>query len=399
MIICDITSHSFFIFRIAQSKFDDYYIFKLPAETNNKDNNPDEETTTETDNAFSHFSISRPMDEGIEPKIENGFDTFTDIRGDSGTRVTIKLNKAAINAGLLKQEEVLKPLFEKEFLASSYTVVLDECCTPEQRLEIIHANEKEQEDFKEVNDKESSGMKDTSEFDVDEDLEGTMLGTNNNNNNKGCSHNTVKERAKFIPIRLTLAERKMLRLVEAAMSCCEYTTDVDKPFKNSARRTHAQLKHITSVLRGMVTACDYKSGQHLLEEDNYSDYETFICQMFEIARRHKIMNPEKMRTEYGKLIYLLQDAVSPSIQPHLSFSCKGKIETVYKFLEERKGLGLLDDPLIEIATREVLAEKKTRQQISLEIRRKERAVAHLKQTYRNPRLSAEDVHQCLYSIW
>ena len=74
-----------------------------------------------------------------------------------------------------------------------------------------------------------------------------------------CS--SVKERAKYIPLRLSLGERKMLRLVEAAMTCCDYTTEVDRPFKSAARRTHAQLKGITSVLRGLVTACDYKQGQ------------------------------------------------------------------------------------------------------------------------------------------
>lgn len=64
------------------------------------------------------------------------------------------------------------------------------------------------------------------------------------------------------------------------------------------------------------------SPQELLESKDYAQFETFYRQMFEIARRHKIMNPEKMRTEYGKLIYLLQDSVSPTVQPHLSFSCK-----------------------------------------------------------------------------
>ena len=102
-----------------------------------------------------------------------------------------------------------------------------------------------------------------------------------------------------------MGERKMLRLVEATMACCDYTTEVDKPFKSSTRRTHAQLKGVTSVFRGMVTSCDYGAGQTLVKEDNYSDYAVFFQQMFEIARRHKIMNPEKMRTEYGKLIYLL----------------------------------------------------------------------------------------------
>jgi hypothetical protein len=75
------------------------------------------------------------------------------------------------------------------------------------------------------------------------------------------SHNTIKERAKYIPIRLSLGERKMLRLVESAMTCCDYTSEVDRPFKNAARRTHAQLKGVTSVLRGLVTACDYAKGQ------------------------------------------------------------------------------------------------------------------------------------------
>lgn len=383
-----------------KSKFDDYYVFKLPADgatsgtkkASEIDTAMDAATATNSSgNVFSHFSISRPMKEGTAPTIENGFDAFTDIRGDSGTRVTIKLNQAAIDAGMLKEEEVLKPMLGKFLQASPYTVVLDKCCTDEQRQEIIDASRREQEDFKQL---QTMAEENASVEDDDEDLEGVSM----SQTPELGSHNTVKERAKFIPIRLSMGERKMLRLVEAAMACCDYTTEVDKPFKSSTRRTHAQLKHITSVLRGMVTACDYAAGQTLLEEDNYSDYEKFFRQMFEIARRHKIMNPEKMRTEYGKLIYLLQDAVSPSIQPHLSFSCKGRIETVYKFLEERGGIALLDDPLIEIATREVLADKKTREQISLEIRRKERAVTHLKQNYRNQNLSSDDVHLCLYSI-
>ena len=78
---------------------------------------------------------------------------------------------------------------------------------------------------------------------------------------------------------------------------------------------------------------------------------------------------------------------------------KGEIETVYKYLEEKGGVKMLEDPLIEVATREVLAGKKSRSQISNEIRRKERAVAHLKQHYRSQHLSSENIHLCLYSIW
>lgn len=329
------------------------------------------------------------MDEGSKPTTDNGFTALTDIRGESGTRITIKLNQMAIDAGYLKEEEVLKPLLEKILEKSPYSAVLQKCCTEKEIDELIDANRREEQSIL-LDEK----LNEDFEKDIQSDVE-----LQYNENQVTDSYNSVKERAKYIPLRLSMGERKMLRLVEACMACVEYTTEIDKPYKSSTRRTHAQLKHITAVLRGMVSACDYTAGKKLLENDNYSDFELFFRQMFEIARRHKIMNPEKMRTEYGKLIYLLQDAVSPSIQPHLSFSCKGTIETVYKYLEDRNGLAVLDDKLIEIATREVLAGKKTRAQINNEIHRKERAVAHLKQNYCSSKLSSDDIHLCLYSIW
>lgn len=112
-------------------------------------------------------------------------------------------------------------------------------------------------------------------------------------------YSSVKERSKYIPLRLSLGERKMLRLVEAAMICSDYTSNVDREFKSSTRRMHMQLKGITSIIRGLVIACDEHEGKNIGEDDNYSNYETFVQKIFEIARRHKIMNPEKMRTEYG----------------------------------------------------------------------------------------------------
>jgi hypothetical protein len=82
-----------------------------------------------------------------------------------------------------------------------------------------------------------------------------------------------------------------------------------------------------------------------------------------------------------------------------SNSKQGPIETVYNFLEERDGLGVLNDNLIDIATKEILAEKKSRAQIQLDIKRKERAVSILKERYSSFSLTSEDIHLCLYSIW
>jgi len=41
----------------------------------------------------------------------------------------------------------------------------------------------------------------------------------------------------------------------------------------------------------------------------------FVVQdVFEIGRRYKIMNPEKMRSEFGKLMYMLMDSADSNVQ-------------------------------------------------------------------------------------
>mmetsp|Transcript_6381 Transcript_6381/g.14209 ORF Transcript_6381/g.14209 Transcript_6381/m.14209 type:complete len:897 (-) Transcript_6381:120-2810(-) len=360
-----------------KSKFDDLYEFSVGLLADGDD----------PKTAFDSFRIRRPKEEGSKLTVEDGYDQFQDVRGDSGTCITIRLNEAAVAEGLL-DEAKLKEIFLVLLETTQYTVAFSK---DGQAEEIIQASAKEQEALAEL----EMPKKDVDALEAVADIE---LGSEKQEDDTSRSYNSVKERAKYIPLRLSLSQRKMLRLVEATMTCCDYTTSVDRPFKTAVRRTHEQLRGITSVLRGLVTACDYKAGQKLLSDEDYSEYDHFFRQMFEIARRHKIMNPEKMRTEYGKLIYLLQDAVSPSISPHLGFSVKGPIESVYKFLEEKDGLDLLSDKLIETATEEILALRKTRAVIDREIKQKERAVAVLKKKYATRKLTPDEIHNCLYSI-
>jgi len=362
-----------------KSKFDEYYEFEVNWSSNN----------------YEQFTITRPLDEGVQPSFETKRygDSFHHVRGESGTRVTITLFESLLPA---LSEEAIKAILHTIFETSQYRYAFS---TDDDSL-LSSLKQQELAELK-LNDDTN---KNSEHDDMDDDNAELSEETYQYYEQHEQHHLSVKERSKYIPIRLSLGERKMLRLVESTMNCCNYTSQVDdqKGFKNPARRTHAMLKGITSALRGIVTSCDYAAGQKLLKDGNYQEYEDFFRSMFEIARRHKIMNPEKMRTEYGKLIYLLQDTVSPQVAQSnlLGFSTVQEISTVYRFLEKRGGLALLDDPLIETATQEVLAEnKKSRAKIQAEIKQKEKAVALLKQKYsRTSQLSTEDIHLCLYSI-
>jgi hypothetical protein len=64
----------------------------------------------------------------------------------------------------------------------------------------------------------------------------------------------VSQRARYIPLRLTFEERKDLRRVNAAINVSEYTTSVDRSFRNEVKRTRAQLQAICAFLSGIVAS-------------------------------------------------------------------------------------------------------------------------------------------------
>lgn len=239
--------------------------------------------------------------------------------------------------------------------------------------------------------------------DEDEEMNGGEANGIGREGNNGDGAN-FGERAKYIPMRLTAEERKTLRLVEAALVVSEYTDQVDVltySRMKTRNRIHGQIRDICSVLTGLVVASDYKKGQELIKERDFAHNEAYFQRAFEIARRHKVANPEKMRSTYGKLIHMLQDSVNDEIVRLLDFSCVKPMTTVSRFLEDRNGHELLEDSLVDDATREIKPPSKgrSRRLVQQEIRHKERAVELLAKRYSNRKaLTSDDVRRCLYSI-
>ncbi|KAH8094943.1 hypothetical protein BXZ70DRAFT_345786 [Cristinia sonorae] len=208
------------------------------------------------------------------------------------------------------------------------------------------------------------------------------------------------ERAKFIPVRLTLGERKYLRLLEAALHVSEYTDKIDTIGfgLSKAKRIVHQIRELCAILSGLVLSADYKQGQELFTDRDFQANEEFYQQIFELGRRHKIMNPDKMRSTYGKLIYLLQDSQTSEVKDLLGFSCVKPIKSVFTILEEHDAVDLLRDDLIAIATKEIYSEGRSRRDIQKDIKAKERAIEVLSSKYKREGLSQEHIRQCLYSI-
>ena len=209
----------------------------------------------------------------------------------------------------------------------------------------------------------------------------------------------VANRAKFIPLRLTGDERKLLRLLEAALNVSEYTDKIDiLLYGNKNKRIVAQIKELCAILSGLVLAADYKTGQSLFQDRDFEANKQFYQDIFELGRRHKIMNPEKMRNTYGKLVYLPQDAQIPEVKEMLQFSCVKPIKTVYSVLEENNCLAVLQDSMIETAIMEIVAEGQKRHEIQQQIKQKEKAIEYLVRKYKRPEIDADLLRQCLYSI-
>eukprot|EP00127_Corallochytrium_limacisporum_P007178 Clim_evm51s243 gene=Clim_evmTU51s243 len=212
--------------------------------------------------------------------------------------------------------------------------------------------------------------------------------------------NWFRERSKYIPLRLTLQERKFLRLLEAALNVSEYTDKVDIiSYKSKNKRIYAQLMDICAILSGLLVASDYNQGVELVKDKDFRENAEFFQMVFEVGRRYKILNPEKMRNDYGKLIYLLMDSQKQEIQDLLGFQLVTDIQTVYRLMKGHDCDDFFDDPLISVATAEILAPRGVpRYEIQRKIKAKERAIEKLAHKYSRNGLTGDDVRRALYSI-
>ncbi|QPG73066.1 hypothetical protein FOA43_000370 [Brettanomyces nanus] len=212
----------------------------------------------------------------------------------------------------------------------------------------------------------------------------------------------IKRSVKFIPMRLSYAERQHFRLLEAALNVSEYTDRVDViSYKSKARRIVQQLRETCSVLAGLVVSSDMKVGQKLIEDKNFADNAQWYKDIFEIGRRYKIMNPERMRDTYGKLCYMVMDSMLPEIRQTMEFDLYKPVKTVYSALKEggEGCMNILMDPLIIDATAEVRPEDNTRRMINRMIKQKESAIEKLASRYSSPDgIGKEEIRVILYSI-
>lgn len=222
----------------------------------------------------------------------------------------------------------------------------------------------------------------------------------------------IKEQCKYIPMRLNAEERKLLRLLEAALNVSEYTDKVDiLSYTAKAKRILLQLKEMCSILAGLVVATNMNLGKTMFfgrsgknaDEQDYAASADWYKKVFEIGRRYKIMNPEKMRDSFGKLMYMIMDSRMPEIKNELEFDFYKPIVTVYSYLSENQDEGgaamdLLDDPLVLQAVVEIVPDGKARSVIEAEMLRKEAAIKQLAKNYSSPNLSEDAISQCLFSI-
>ena len=163
------------------------------------------------------------------------------------------------------------------------------------------------------------------------------------------------ERCGHVPLRLSEEERQKLGTLMAALKVSEYTDEVDTMSRrHKSARIADGLEDLARISTGLaVCAAPHKAKAVTTMKGKAF----FFREIFEIGRRHKIMNPEKMRSEYGKLMYVLQDAQSRVGKETLGFSCHSKLKMVTGFLEVKKAMNFLWDARLPVACGKNIEEK------------------------------------------
>jgi hypothetical protein len=206
------------------------------------------------------------------------------------------------------------------------------------------------------------------------------------------------ERSKYMPLRLNNNERKYLALLEAALDVSEYTDNVDIiTYAEKHARIREQLRLILQYLCGLLTCADHAQGKKKFSQAELSQHESFFQNVFEVGRRYKVCNPDKMRTTYGKLMYVLMDAQLPEIQNAIGMHLVVPIRTVNTFLYEKGQLKLFEHELLPAATG-VLHSELTGSALEVAKAQKAAAVQTLIDSFQSPTFTETDIRLVLNSI-
>ena len=220
----------------------------------------------------------------------------------------------------------------------------------------------------------------------------------------------LQERAPFIPVRLNEHERALLSVCNGALDVSEYTDNVDVSRNDyyvsvgggKSSVVVQELGDLCQILVGLRAGCalrERKATEELLIGKSHKDNEEFFQQTLEIGRRYKIMNPDKMRSTYGKLLYAVMDSVSPYVYRTLGFSIKSKIKTVQSVCEDAGAGRMLSDPMVLLATQEIVEiPGEDRRELAERRNLKQAAEVELCKKYASADFSPDQIKLCLASI-
>ena len=275
----------------------------------------------------------------------------------------------------------------------------------------------------------------------------------------------LAEFCKYVPLRLSGHERALLTVLESTLHVSEYTDNVDVASNRrglKARRILDGILEACHIASGLIIASGHeqairKSVQTEAEEaegnaalngtnggrlkgmmkkknkknrkaskraavankkskrnggagsssagDSLKENAALFQTMFEVGRRNKVLNPSQMRTTYGKLMYLMQDAQNPTVAKSLGFTLHKDLVLVRGYLEEYDCGDLLFDDRLAGATEHIsdrnlhTGEKVPRDELQQRVQEKRQLLDQLVVEYASKsQLSEDNLRRAIESI-
>jgi hypothetical protein len=158
---------------------------------------------------------------------------------------------------------------------------------------------------------------------------------------------TLATQAGQVPLRFNTEERKKLEVLLGALEVSEYTDKVS--CARYGQRDAVIISELKKVFESVLGLWHVAQGGGCCP-NSMGDC-GFISTVLEVGCRHKIMNPDSMRSNFGKLLWMMQDATAPHAKERLGVSIAPFNCTVANLVEQVGCQDLLrDEDLLQAVT-------------------------------------------------